>query len=269
MVKVKIDMTGWKMWEHGFPKSRLTVIEQTEDYIYPNGTKDAQWLCECSCPEHNKIKVCGRDIKKGDVLSCGCLKKETISKINKKYNKYDLSGEYGIGWTFNTNREFYFDIEDYDKIKDYCWSEQIKNNTNYSRLVARDKDKKQNIAMHYLIKGKYCDHIDRNPLNNRRCNLRIATPLQNSRNRGVYKNNQSGITGVNWDKKNCKWRAYIRANKRFIWLGYFVDKNSAIRARLNAEAKYYGKFAPQQHLYEQYGIKTLQNDCENQSNTYE
>ena len=43
------------------------------------------------------------------------------SKCNKKYNKYDLSGEYGIGWTSNTNQEFYFDLEDYDKIKDYCW----------------------------------------------------------------------------------------------------------------------------------------------------
>ena len=36
-------------------------------------------------------------------------------------NKYDLSGEYGIGWTHNTEHEFYFDLEDYDIIKYYCW----------------------------------------------------------------------------------------------------------------------------------------------------
>lgn len=31
MVKVKEDMTGWVMNEHGFPDSRLTVIKQVED----------------------------------------------------------------------------------------------------------------------------------------------------------------------------------------------------------------------------------------------
>jgi hypothetical protein len=30
MVKVRTDMTGWKMCEHGFPESRLTVIRQAE-----------------------------------------------------------------------------------------------------------------------------------------------------------------------------------------------------------------------------------------------
>ena len=37
MVKVKIDMTGWKMWEHGVPESRLTVIKQVNDYVTPQG----------------------------------------------------------------------------------------------------------------------------------------------------------------------------------------------------------------------------------------
>ena len=36
--------------------------------------------------------------------------------------------------------------------------------------------------------------------------------------------------------------------------------DDAIKARLNAEAKYFGKFAPQRHLFEQYGINTQQND---------
>ena len=40
--------------------------------------------------------------------------------MHKKYNTYDLTGEYGIGYT-SKDEEFYFDLEDYDKIKDYCW----------------------------------------------------------------------------------------------------------------------------------------------------
>ena len=47
-----------------------------------------------------------------------------------------------------------------------------------------------------------------------------------------------------------------------MFLGHFDNKDDAIRARLNAEVKYFGEFAPQKHLYEQYGIKTPQNDCE-------
>ena len=44
MVKVKEDMTGWKMWEHGVPDSRLTVIKQVEDYVTPKGQHHSQWL---------------------------------------------------------------------------------------------------------------------------------------------------------------------------------------------------------------------------------
>ena len=37
MVKVKTDMTGWKMWEHGVSDSRLMVIQQVDDYVDNNG----------------------------------------------------------------------------------------------------------------------------------------------------------------------------------------------------------------------------------------
>lgn len=57
---------------------------------------------------------------------------------------YDLTGEYGIGWTSNTNKEFYFDIEDYDKIKDYCWYE------NDGGYVVTQRNRKT-IRMHRLI----------------------------------------------------------------------------------------------------------------------
>ena len=68
--------------------------------------------------------------------------------------------------------------------------------------------------------------------------------------------------GVGWYKRYDKWRAYIKVDKN-ITLGYFENKDDAIRTRLKAEQKYFGEFAPQKHLYEQYGIQTIQNDCEN------
>lgn len=129
MVKVREDMTGWKMWEHGVPDSKLIVISQADDYIAPDGRHFARWECECSCEEHNRIITRGDYIRNGVTLSCGCYHREQLVNRNKDghFNIYNLSGEYGIGWTSNTNKEFYFDLEDYDKIKDYCWLEQVSN----------------------------------------------------------------------------------------------------------------------------------------------
>ena len=115
-----------------------------------------------------------------------------LNRRNKKNNRYDLSGEYGIGWTNNTNEEFYFDLEDYDKIKDYAWH---KDQCGY---VMSGKKK---IGMHQLLYGKYCDHIDRNKMNNRKSNLRDSTHAENMQNRSVFKNNKSGVTGVYYDKR--------------------------------------------------------------------
>ena len=81
MVKVKEDMTGWKMWEHGILDSKLIVLKQTEDYISPKGEKKSQWLCECSCQERNRIIATGNAIRKGNTKSCGCLQKEEAAKI--------------------------------------------------------------------------------------------------------------------------------------------------------------------------------------------
>lgn len=40
-ISIKIDMTGWKMWEHGVPDSRLTVLCRIDDYISPSGNHKA------------------------------------------------------------------------------------------------------------------------------------------------------------------------------------------------------------------------------------
>ena len=87
MVKVKEDMTGRIMKDHGVPNSRLTVIKQVDDYIQPNGRHKPQWLCECSCSEHKQVVIRGDHLK--STLSCGCISKEKISEIGKKSRKYN------------------------------------------------------------------------------------------------------------------------------------------------------------------------------------
>lgn len=263
MVKVKEDMTGWVMSEHGVPDSRLIVIRQVEDYIRPDGKHEAQWLCECSCDEHNKVVVRGWCITNGHTLSCGCWNKKRTFEANKKYNKYDLSGEYGIGWTSNTNREFYFDSEDYDKIQDYCWCEAT--TCGMSRLVTSSNGK--NIFMYQLLGFKGYDHINRNALDNRKENFRFCTTQQNTTNRSLTSRNTSGFVGVGYDKRTNKWYAQIGVNYQQIRLGSFANKDDAIRARLKAEVQYHGEFASQKHLYEQYGINAQQNGLNKENET--
>lgn len=257
MVKVREDMTGWKMWEHGVPDSRLIVLKQVEDRIDRTGEHHARWLCECTCEEHNKIITDGASVRHGNTKSCGCLHVEAVKlngKNSKKNNKYDLTGEYGVLWTSNTNEEVYFDLEDYDKIKDYCWR-VYSNNKNYKKIVSTDYNSKKQILLHSLITGyKLCDHINHNTFDNRKSNLRKATQKENARNAKVASNNTSGFTGICWDKNSSKWISYIRVDGRHKTLGYFTNKEDAVQARLEAEAKYFGEFAPQQYLFEQYKI---------------
>lgn len=260
MVKVKEDLTGKTF-------GRLTVLEQAEDYVDPRGEHVAMWKCKCACANNTILSIRGTRLKRGETKSCGCLQKEITAKNNKRFHKtnvYDLNledenGLYGVGYCSNTNREFYFDMDDYDKIKNYCWSEDFCNK-NYSRVRAYDSSCKSHIFMHSIITHKYCDHIDRNTFNNRKHNLRQATNQENARNRSISKTSKSGFVGVNWIEQSNKWKAIIKVNGKTIYLGFFEEKEDAIHARLEAEAKYFGEFAPQRHLFEQYKINVKDGD---------
>ena len=247
MVKVKEDITGWKMWEHGVPGSELTVIEQVDDYVKPsNGQHEARWRCICSCGNDKCIVPQGH-LRSGHTKTCG-------HRLHRQ-NKYDLSGEYGIGWTTNTNQEFYFDLEDYDKIKKYNWYEHNPV-YNYKTLLAYDKETKEKIKFWWVVFDKGCDHINHNTFDNRKSNLRECTFQENSLNSGFNSRNTSSVMGVYLHKNSNKWIAYLNKDGKRVYTSSLCDnKEDAIRLRLLAENKYFGEFAPQQHLYEQYGIE--------------
>lgn len=249
MIETKDDLTGKRF-------GRLIVLCQAEDYVSPQGKHYAQWLCECNCSNSKQIVVRGYMLTSGRTKSCGCLRKENVIKKNqnqhKKYNEYDLSGEFGIGWTSNTNEEFWFELEDYDKIKHICWEGVIQNGMRV--LTGYDPQTKKQVKMHNALGYSMCDHVDRNEFNNLKRNLRQATYSENAMNRTIRNDNSSGIIGVKWHKKNQKWCADICKESKRIFLGSFNNKNDAIKARLKAEYKLFKDFAPQRHLFEKYNI---------------
>lgn len=104
--------------------------------------------------------------------------------------------------------------------------------------------------MHQLVlppKGKrFPDHRDKNKLNNRRSNLRLATKAQNSQNskKRSQPNNTSKYKGVGLHKPSGLYHARIKPpNKPRISLGYFKTQIDAARAYNDAAKKYFGEFA--------------------------
>lgn len=219
---------------------RLIVKKQGEPYISPSGRKRIRWYCDCDCGRKD-ILVFGDNLNSNHTQSCGCLKKERQIESSKKYNMFDLSGSFGIGYTFN-GESFYFDLEDYDKIKDYCW---FKTKQGY---VATDYNNKR-IYMHRLVmlndinENVDIDHIGHILYDNRKEHLRIGDSSHNMRNSSMHKNNTSGITGVWWFSDRSQWVAEIRLYNQKKILGYFTNLNDAIKARKDAEEKYFGEWS--------------------------
>lgn len=233
--------------------NRLTVINQADDLVNSSGNRKIQWLCKCDCG--NEVIVRGDLLKNGAIKSCGCYKKDILiefNKNNKKTNKYILFDDYGVLWTSNTNEEVYFDIDDADEILKYCWH---KENSGYPATTIDDKK----VRLHTFLGFKWHDHSNRNKLDNRKKNFRPCDYSQNGTNKGLRNDNTSGVIGVYWFSRDKKWRAQININGKMKSLGNFVNKEDAIKARLIAESKYYKEFAPQYHLFEEYGVKHEEN----------
>ncbi len=82
------------------------------------------------------------------------------------------------------------------------------------------------------------DHINRDKTDNRFSNLRETTKTCNLRNRGIFKNNKTGITGVMLTHGPDRYQAYIKTGSKSKHLGMHVNIIDAARARWNAEVKY-------------------------------
>ena len=238
MVKTKQDLTG-KIF------GRLTVIEQAEDYIDSNNKHYAKWLCKCECSK-SKV-VMQKDLLSGRTQSCGCYNREvlnskTFSESKRRYNEYKICGNYVTMYTLK-GEPFYIDLEDLERVKQFCW------HIDRNGYVAGKISKTKVGLLHRLIMNcpdnLFVDHIGgidtRN--DNRKTNLRVANRSQNNTNIRVKGCNTSGVTGVHFDSKKGKWCARINYQGHRLHLGYFKNKEDAIRVRREAESKYYGEWS--------------------------
>jgi hypothetical protein len=85
------------------------------------------------------------------------------------------------------------------------------------------------------------DHINNDPLDNRKCNLRICNRFQNAKNRKSQKHSSSKYLGVS--HFTTKYRAIIFTNNKNKHLGYYVNEIDAAKAYDKAAKLYHGEFA--------------------------
>lgn len=142
----------------------------------------------------------------------------------------------------NSNVPALVDNIDYDYINQFKWV--------YLQGYAITKINNKTIRMHrlvlqregYNIDNIYCDHINHNRLDNRRENLRPATPVQNTWNRVNKSNSVVPYKGVNMDKERFRAQIQIPNGKRKFLGNYDTAEQAAYQYNSAAHALF-GEYA--------------------------
>lgn len=209
---------------------RLTVIE------YRKG-EEKIWGCVCDCGKYTNAK--SDALINGNKKSCGCYLTDR-RKDKKKKNSVIAFGDISIVYDEEMEYCFLIDTCNVEKIMEYYWS-IAKNGYVISRTGGRLK------LLHRLLlntkEDVYIDHINRNPSDNRVCNLRICEDKRgNSLNKSLSGQNKTGVLGVSLVRGG--FEANIFVNGKSKRLGRFKTIDEAAKVRKEAEIKYFGEFAP-------------------------
>lgn len=137
------------------------------------------------------------------------------------------------------------DSDDFEKVNTLKWFSFLQSNGKH--YVATKIGGKQ-IRLHRMLLGVTesnieVDHINGDPLDNRRSNLRTCTKSENQRNRGKSKKSTSGYKGVSFCRNTQKFRAQIRHNGKLFRLGRFLCPIEAALAYDKKAKELHGDFA--------------------------
>lgn len=130
--------------------------------------------------------------------------------------------------------------------EDHVWAMERRWNLD-PRGYARTTVRRRSYFLHRLLlnapKGVLVDHINGEPLDCRRENLRLCNAKENARSRRKHRNTSSRFKGVTWHARVGKWQAVIVPNGRMRYLGLYVSEEEAGRAYDRAAVEEFGAFA--------------------------
>lgn len=136
-------------------------------------------------------------------------------------------------------------IDDCDAIQStYKWHAAVRETTVYAARHYAGKY----LLLHRVLLGItdpkiQADHEDRNGLNCRRNNLRLANHQQNQCNKNKQANHTSKFVGVYWNKVNKKWIAQIQTKGKIKYIGSFTNETEAAQAYDEVARELHGCFA--------------------------
>jgi len=145
-------------------------------------------------------------------------------------------------------KETIIDAEDWPRVATKRWYTGRYAGGYYAVAKVQLADgRRQTLGLHRFLldaaPGTIVDHIDGDPLNNTRANLRFATPGQNRANSRVKYNTRSGYKGAYWSARHKQWEAQIRCDGKCRFLGYFRTVEGAARAYDAAARELFGQYA--------------------------
>ena len=202
---------------------RLTVIGEAGQDKW----NQCLWECQCDCG--NIIITTGYGLRSGRTKSCGCLK---IDLLNERSRIHGMTGTATYSsWAQMVQR---------------CNNPKATNYQDYGGRGIRIEDSRwlkfENFFADMGIKPEGLT-LERknNGLGYSKKNCVWADRTTQARNQRTYKNNKTGAKGVFWHKRDKKYAAYIQADHKMIYLGYFATIPAAAVARKQAEQKYWGE----------------------------
>lgn len=143
----------------------------------------------------------------------------------------------------NTDDVTLIDAEDLDRVSHINWHKSSSGYAVKSQYIGNGTWK--GLKLHRMIigavDGELVDHINRNRLDNRKCNLRIVTPLENARNVSIASNNKSGYKGVFF--RNGRYTSMIRIDGVLTHIGVFDDAEEAAKAYNVMAEEHFGEYA--------------------------
>lgn len=143
------------------------------------------------------------------------------------------------------------DDEDYERVAQFRWCVQSSRKGNpYVVRGVNAGGTRRSMLMHRFIMGVdgepatlTVDHINGDPLDNRRSNLRLCTNKENLWNQSARKGGTSEYRGVSWNRRVRKWTAFIGVDGKNKYLGCYIDEADAARAYNREALEYFGNFA--------------------------
>ena len=149
------------------------------------------------------------------------------------------------------------DAGDYDWLNQWKWCAVSKRHKFYAaRNITTHPGKQSLVYMHRIILGldvqgsdfkdNRCltgDHVNRDTLDNRRINLRLATKSQQVWNTSAHIGSTSGLKGASFDKRAGKWRADICHKHKKVYIGCFSTPEEAHSAYCEYASRLRGDYA--------------------------